>query len=159
MRTTSRAVAFLLVLFALAWDLRGEEVSSLAKRRETLDLASRLLALRTNPAATLTDSLVNPFSPQVRVVAKTPDAPKSRGTDREILEKIAPTIMPTGMMMFGGKPMLLLREKRLKVGDQVRIPYEGVDYVVVVTAIEPTSFRLSLNREEITRPIKPGKTP
>ena len=131
----------------------------MAKRRETLDLASQLLASRASPTASLPDSLVNPFSPKVRAVAKTVDAPKSNGSDREILEKIAPAIMPTGMMMFGGKPMLLLREKRLRIGDQVRLPFEGVDYVVIVTDIQPTSFRLSLNREEITRPIKPGKTP
>jgi hypothetical protein len=159
MRTTSHASAWLLLFSALILDLRGEEVSGLVKRRETLDLGVRLLAPHVNPATSLPDNLVNPFSPQLRTVTKLADVPKSNGTDREILEKIAPSLAPSGMMLFGGKPMLLFREKKLKVGDEVKIPYEGVDYVVVITAIDRTSFRFSLNREEITRPIKLGKTP
>jgi hypothetical protein len=159
MKPTNRALVCLVVIVAAVVQLRGDEVVTSGKRRETLDLASSLLAARANPAASLPNILVNPFSPKAPAVVKGAAVTKSTGTDREILEKIAPTIAPTGMMMFGGKPMLLLREKRLRVGDLVRIPYDGVEYVVVVTNIEANSFRLSLNREEITRPIKPGKSP
>ena len=161
MRTTRPGLVCSLVLFALVWPLRGEEVSSSSKRRETLDLAARLLAPHENPVASVPEDMLNPFSPVrhgVPEVAETKTGNAS-GSDREILEKIAPSIVPTGMMMFGGKPLLLLREKKLKVGDRVKIPFEGVDYTVVITGIERTSFRVSLNREEISRPIKPGKTP
>jgi hypothetical protein len=73
--------------------------------------------------------------------------------------KIASTIAPSGMMMFGGRPLLMLREKKLRIGDSLKLNFDGFDYIVVITAIDPTSFRLRLNHEEITRPIKPGKTP
>ena len=56
--------------------------------------------------------------------------------------------------IFGGRPLLLLGEKKLRVGDNLKRSSDGFDYIVVITAIEPTSFRLRLNHEEITRPIK-----
>ena len=163
MRTTRHELVCLLFFFAMVAHLRGGEVSSSARRQETLDLATRLLAPRENRTASLPDELANPFSIERRSIAKIAGEKKTGGpagvSDREILEKIAPVIAPSGMMTIGGKPLLLFREKKLKVGDHVKIPFEGVDYVVVITAIDRTSFRLSLNREEITRPIKPGKTP
>lgn len=92
MKTTSRALAFLVVVVAVVLPLRGDEVASSSKRRETLDLASSLLATRANPAASLPDSLVNPFSPKAPAAAKAVGVTRSTGTDREILEKIAPTM-------------------------------------------------------------------
>jgi hypothetical protein len=160
MRTTRYKLVCLLFFFAMVVHLRGGEVSSATKRQETLNLATRLLAPHGNQTASLPDDLMNPFSPERHSVVKNVGEKKSAGpSDREILEKIASTITPSGMMTIGGKPLLLFRERKLRVGDPLKISLEGVDYVVVLTAIDRTSFRLSLNREEITRPIKPGKTP
>ena len=118
-----------------------------------------MLAPRENIAASLPHDLVDPFNPaKANADGLKSDRPAG-GTDREILEKIASSITPSGMMVFDGKPLLLFREKMLRVGDHLKMNLDGADYVVVITAIEATSFRLSLNREEITRPIKPGKTP
>jgi hypothetical protein len=150
----------LLALGAGALSVHGGEVSSLAKRQETLNLAAQLLAPRTNPAAQLPDDLVNPFDPGAKAIKNSagqmPDRPPA-SSDRETLEKIASSIKASGMMMLRGQPLLLVHEKKLRVGDDLKIKFEGFDYVVVVTAIEPTSFSLRLNREEVTRPIKPGK--
>ena len=55
--------------------------------------------------------------------------------------------------------MLLFHEKKLKVGDNLKITVEGVDYSVTISAIDQTSFKIRLNGEEVTRPIKPGKVP
>jgi hypothetical protein len=146
------ALMCLLALGAGATIGQGGEVSVPAKRQETLSLAAKLLAPQTNPAAKLPDDLANPFDPGAKDIERPPS-----GSDRETLEKIAATIKASGMMMLRGQPLLLVREKKLKVGDNLKINFEGFDYVVVVTQIDQTSFRLRLNREEVTRPIKPGK--
>ena len=157
MRTTRHVSVCLLVLFAWALRVRCEDVSIFSKRQETLDLAARLLAPREPTVVPQGHDLMNPFSAQRRGADEQNQAAKPVGTDKEILEKIATTMqLPTGMMMFRGKPMLLFREKSLGVGARLKVPVDGVDYIVVITAIESTSFRLSLNREEISRPIKPG---
>jgi hypothetical protein len=153
-------LACLLALNVGAWSLHGGEVSNLAKRQETLNLAAQLLAPRANPAAQLPEDLTNPFDPGAKVTknsgaAKTARAPTS--SDREVLEKIAASIKASGVMMMRGQPILLAREKKYTVGENIKVNIEGFDYVVVVTAIEPASFSLRLNREEVTRPIKSGK--
>ena len=71
-----------------------------------------------------------------------------------MLQRIAAGIKPSGVMMLGGSPLLLIREKKLKVGDNLTITFEGNAYTLVVTGIDRTSFKLRLNNEEITRPIK-----
>jgi hypothetical protein len=161
MRRLHHTLICLLVTGAAALQVLGGELSSSAKRQGTLDLAGRLLAPRKNPAAQLPESLVNPFSPESKAAKNSDGANSGRppgSLDREILAKIASSVTPSGMMMFGGQPLLLFHEKKLKVGDNLKINFEGVEYVVIITAIEATSFRLSLNQEEIIRPIKPGKT-
>jgi hypothetical protein len=132
------------------------QVSSPVKRLESLDLAARLLASRENPASSLPADLVDLFNPsRFGVQAKTTDVSRPTvGSDHEILLKIAEKIKPSGMLMMHGEPLLLFREKKLKVGDTLNIAFEGNDYVIVITGIEPTSFKVSLNHEEITRPIK-----
>lgn len=132
------------------------QVSSPAKRLETLDLATRLLAPRENPAAALPADAVDLFNPpRFGAPPKTSDTPRAAvGSDHEILLKIAEKIKPSGMLMMRGEPLLLFREKKLKVGDTLNIAFEGNDYVLVITGIEQTSFTVSLNHEEITRPIK-----
>ena len=159
MRSIHQTWVCLLAIGVGALQLGGGEVTSSVKRQATLDLASQLLAARKNPASQLPDDLANPFNPGVNVGDDQKAVHTPSSSDREVLEKIASTIKPSGMMMFGGRPLLLLREKKLRVGDNLKINSDGFDYIVVITAIEPTSFRLHLNHEEITRPIKPGKTP
>ena len=159
MRSIHHAWVCWLVVGAGVLQLHGGDVASPGKRQATLDLASQLLAPRQNPASKLPDELVNPFNPGFKVVANSNAVRTPSSSDREVLEKIASTITPSGMMMFGGRPLLLLREKKLRVGDNLKMNSDGFDYTVVITAIEETSFRLRLNHEEITRPIKPRKNP
>lgn len=132
------------------------QVSSPAKRLESLDLAARLLAPRENPALALPADLVDLFNPsRSGTPAKTSAGSRpAGGSDHEILLKLVEKIKPSGMLTMHGEPLLLFREKKLKVGDTLNIAFEGDNYVVVITGIEPTSFKVSLNHEEITRPIK-----
>jgi len=162
MRTMHQALVCLLALGAGVAQLSGGDVSKPIERQGALDLAARLLAPRTNPTAQLPDDLVNPFDPGAGVSKASTNRKAERppgSSDRDALEKIASSIKASGMMMMRGQPLLLVREKKLRVGDTLKVTLEGFDYVVVVTAIDPTSFRLRLNREEVTRPIKSGKNP
>ena len=127
------------------------------KRQASLELAAKLLAPRVDSAASLPDGLVNPFDPTA--TRKSGVTAPAAVSDHDLLEKITARIAPSGAMMFGDHPILLLGEKKLKVGDTLTINFAGADYVVVITDITPTAFRVRLNREEITRPIKSGKAP
>ena len=161
-----RLLGCLLLAVGLGVICRSQDaVQSPAKRQTSIDLGSRLLAARENPAGALPTDLVDPFNPAGfgNVAAAghpTGEAAHVKASDSEILQEIASRITPSGMVMFGGEPMLLFREKRLKVGDSLTITFEGTDYVVVISAIDQTSFKIRLNSDEITRPIiKPGKVP
>jgi hypothetical protein len=140
--------------------LGQEAVSNPSKRQASLDLAAQLLAARENPAEKLPAELVDPFNPLSLGAIPAPSGVKSgdtvraAGSDLDILEKIAPYITPSGSFMLRGEPVLLFREKKLKVGDTLTITFAGTPYVVVITAIDRSSFKVRFNHEEITRPIK-----
>lgn len=81
--------------------------------------------------------------------------------DREILEAIAAKILPSGMIKIGGRPPLLTFGRRnVEVGSTFTVtnPSNGQDYEVSLVAIEPPTFTLRYRNEEITRPIKSGKS-
>lgn len=135
------------------------------RRAESVDLAARLVEPRTPPA--LPAELKNPFSPpgfgqpdpdEEGGVAAGPDRPRAR-TLRDTLEVIASHINPTGTMSLRGEPILLFGSKQTRVGDELPVTYEGTVHILVITAIERTSFTVRLNNEELTRPIKPGSKP
>jgi hypothetical protein len=155
-------LVFLVAVFSAAAPLLGLDSASSVKRQELLELASKLLAPRANPAAQLPVDLINPFDPNSRVDPNTGDGKTKHPSglsDRGILEKVADEIKPSGMMVLNGRPLLIFREKKYEVGESIKRNLEGVDYVLVITAIDATSFRLRFNHEEITRPIKPAMTP
>jgi hypothetical protein len=163
-----RLMVCLLVLGAVRWVSFGEEaVLNPAKRQSTLDLAAQLLAAKENPAEKLPAELVDPFNP-LAFAAPAPSGGKPSETvrpagpvssDLDLLEKLAPHITPSGAFVINGEPVLLFREKKLKVGDSLTINFEGTAYMVIITAIDRSSFKIRFNREEITRPIKSRKVP
>ena len=152
MKTSRRLVCIL----ALCGPVIGvAQVSSPTKRLESLDLAAQVLAPRENRTAELPADLVDLFNPSRFGAQPVTNAPRaSAGSDHEILLKLVEKIRPSGMLLMHGEPLLLFREKKLKVGDTLNIAFEGNDYALVITGIETTSFKISLNHEEITRPIK-----
>lgn len=142
-----------------------ETVSNPSQRQASLELTAQLLAARENPTEKLPAELVDPFNPlgfgasPVPSGVRSGDTVRAASSDLDILEKIAPHITPSGALMLNGEPVLLFREKKLKVGDSLTITFEGTTYVVVITAVDRSSFKIRYNREEITRPIKSRKVP
>lgn len=139
------------------------DLASIEARKSIVDMANNLAKME-NPAP-LPEVLPLPFNPsgfnRSAVAAKaTPDAPAVKPVgDHEILAALAQRVLPTGTFNFGGERWLQFSKKRLKVGDHLTVTQDGTDYTLELTAIDATNFTLRLNREEITRPIKPGKNP
>jgi hypothetical protein len=150
-------------------DKAGFDIAPPDKRRALLELATQLA--KTHAPAPLPAGKINPFDPsgfgqadpderaaelaaaksaQQTVTARAPN-------DRELLETIAGKIVPTGTMFVGGEPTLLLGKKPVKIGTKFTVTYSNIDYVLELIAIDRTTFTLRFNREEIIRPIKPGK--
>lgn len=148
------------------------DVPAPEKRRATVDQALALAA--TSAPAPLTGELVNPFNPsafgqpdpeEMKAILAAQNAAAQAAaqskptTDRQLLQLIAAKIMPSGTVIIGGEARLIFGQKRLHVGDRLTVTYDGQDYPLELTAIDRTTFTLRLNRDEITRPIKPAKTP
>ena len=142
------------------------DLASIEARRITVELAVGLAKLETPEA--LPEALPLPFNPagfnrvvreEVRASDTGPATPQKAFGDHEILVAIAARVTPTGTFNLGGNRWLQFSKKRLKVGDKLTVTHEGQDYTLVLSDIDATNFTLRLNREEITRPIKPGKNP
>jgi hypothetical protein len=150
----SRRLSFLCILECLVFAATAAASSDLAspeRRRASVEAAAALV--QPSAPAPLPADLKNPFiwshGKNAAHVAR------QFAGDREVLSAIANYIVPTGVLQVGDTPMLLLREKKLKVGDYLTITFEGHDYVVELAAVSTTSFTLRLNKEEITQPINP----
>jgi hypothetical protein len=149
----SRPYYILPLFLFLALAATGRAKSDLAtpeQRKASISLAESL-AQPVTPSP-LPSDLRDPFVFS-REAAKTEQHVST--ADREVLAAIAPHVKPSGVVQVGGSPMLLLREKKLKVGDYLTITFEGNDYVIKLSAISHSSFTLRLNKEEITQPINP----
>jgi hypothetical protein len=130
--------------------------SDLATPEQRRESVSRAMALaQPQTPAPLPAGLRNPLGPPPPDKQEIAAKQSGRHTgDHEVLDAIAPHINPSGVMQIGDQPVLLLREKKLKVGDYLTITFEGTDYMIELAAITHSSFTLRLNKEEITQPIK-----
>lgn len=80
-------------------------------------------------------------------------------TDRQLLETIVAKIVPSGSVSMGGRPLLMFGKRFVGTGAHFTVTYKGTDYDLELTEVDSSTFTLRYNREEITRPIKPGKSP
>ena len=175
MRTTLPTLARAAVLALLGAASLAAQQSDLVpppKRATTVEMADRLVQPRV--LAPLPETLVVPFNPagfeqpdpeEIKAQQAAAAAAAAAGTplrpvgDRSVLATLAEKLSPSGTAIIGGNPILLFGSRRLTVGDRLTVTYDGADYQLDITAITRTTFTLRLNREEITRPIKPGKKP
>jgi hypothetical protein len=146
----------------------ASDLSAPEKRRSFVEQASRL-AKPAKPAPLPAD-LALPFSPpgfelsdaQERAAAPgttSQSAPiQKTATDRETLEQIASRVVPSGSIRDkNGEPMLTFGKNTFKKGTNFKVTFNSQDYDLELIRIDSTTFTLRLNREEITRPIKPAK--
>ena len=135
-------------------------------RRPIVELAEKLAKIETTESVA-DAALPKPFNPagfglDSRPVVDTAPTPgpvvKSFG-DRELLGALASKVQPKGTLSLGSQSLLIFGKRNLRAGDRVTVNFEGQDYVLELVSFDRTNFTLRLNREEITRPIKPGKNP
>jgi hypothetical protein len=75
--------------------------------------------------------------------------------ERQLLERLAAQIAPTGMILLRGSPRLVISNKPFEVGTRFTATYNNQDYELELVAIDRTTFTLRYRSEEIIRPIKP----
>jgi hypothetical protein len=168
----------LLTVLPAARAAAGKATSDLvppAKRQATVEKAERL-TLPPAPPEVAAD-LPHPFNPPdfnqphpSEVAANTgpraapaqssasgPPPPSGPAGDREILELLADRLTPSGTFIIGGKPLLVINNKRFEVGTRFTVTYDNQDYELELTSINRTTFALRYRNEEITRPIAARK--
>jgi hypothetical protein len=129
----------------------NSDLATREKRQESIDQAMTLV--QPVAPAPLPIDLKNPFV--LSRDSKDSASTNQLSSDHEVLLAAAAHIVPTGVVQLDGSPIMLLGEKKLKVGDYLTITFAGNDYVVEIAAISHSSFTLRLNKEEITQPINP----
>lgn len=141
----------------------ASDITPPTKRQATIVAAERLT--RPPTPAPLPDDLRHPFNPpefNPAPVKKPADPTKpdaapreTQGpTDRELLETLASRIPNAATMIVGTKPYLIVGAKRLEVGSEFVVGYNGQDYELTLTAIDRTTFTLRYRGEETTRPLR-----
>jgi hypothetical protein len=141
-------------------DLASKDV-----RQVSVDLAASLAKVDA-PEPLVASSLPRPFNPAgFNYTPAAAAGPVAAGTvarafgDREILIALAGKVHPNGTFILGSELLLNFGKKNLRAGDHLTVSYEGQDYNLELVTFDRTNFTLRLNKEEITRPIKPGKNP
>lgn len=137
---------------------QGADVSLPANREKVVSLAEEFMMARAAPVQ-VPDPAPNPF---VWPVAPEPEEgdlpstvsemPKQVTMNVELLTRLAARIPASGTVILGGQPILLLGQKRLKVGDVVTISFEGENYELSIEGITSTSFTVRRGAITHTRP-------
>ena len=128
------------------------------KQREKVVADAVRVAGERNGAAPLPSPLPNPFVPkesprsEENVPVAPPASPGLVGSD--LLAALAARIPSTGTVSIGGEPILLLGQKRLKVGDTLTISFEGQTYELSIAAVTSTSFTVRRGENIHTRPVR-----
>jgi hypothetical protein len=164
--TQATCLSTLLALALPAGSYAAKVVSDLQppqKRQASVATAERL-ARRGTPSPLETD-LKSPFNPPgfgraEQTAAPSgpttvePNAPPPPPGDREVIEAVAAQLNPSGMIVQGGTPLLVMGSKRFEVGTRFTVTYSNQDYELELVSIDRTTFTLRYRGEQITRPIK-----
>jgi hypothetical protein len=156
----------------IALSLLGASVSAqradvLPPQRRVATVEQATVILDRGGDKALPDDLNNPFfpdsfKPKPNAPPPVPTAPgepvvvppTGPSNDYDLLETIAPELNPSGTMILGGQPLLLFGQKKIRVGDQLPIIYQGKRYTLTISDIESSFFTIRLGEAEYTRPIK-----
>jgi hypothetical protein len=142
------------------------DVAAPASRAASVDLASRILSPPT--IVPLAGVPSNPFilsasrvtGPEIDPSQAAAEKAAILASTKSLLVALADRLEPKGTFVVGGESIILLGQKKLKLGDKYTINFEGSVYEVEITAIETTRFSVRYKNEEVTRPIaitKSGK--
>ncbi len=132
-------------------------VSTPASREAVVAAMSKLTSPTTPPSVPVAVSL-DPFNPPPEHIRPGDDAEAgvkvSSMSDEQLVAALIALIQPTGSMMQGGEPYLLLTERRQKIGDKVSVTFDKIEYIVEIVSISGNRFRVRYNDKEAERTIK-----
>jgi hypothetical protein len=136
-----------------------EKAAAIAKQQKADALPPTLNLPFAPPGFDLTDAEEAAAAAAAAALANrgNPAAP-APPTDHQVFVEIVDKIRPSGSFMMGGKPLLSFGNKFVKTGSHFTVTYKGTDYDLELTQIDGTNFTLRYKSEEITRPIKTGKS-
>lgn len=130
-------------------------IMSSEARAEQLKIFKEILDREVTP---LEDKLFlavsNPFVPNHGKVAAVEVEEAVVLSDEELLESLATYVNPTGIFMFGGEFYLIFNEKRLKVGSELGVKLNGVDYIVTIAEITGSTYKISRGETELQLKLK-----
>jgi len=153
---------FALLGAALAFGSAARAQSDLAapKLREQVVADAERVAAARGVSAPSPSAPPNPFVPKENPAEAAPSTEPSAPAavpalaGGELLASLASRIPATGTVSLGGEPILLLGQKRLKVGDTVTISFEGRAYELSIAAVTSTSFTVRRGENIHTRPVR-----
>ncbi len=153
-------VAGLLTCVIVAPAYAAADLPSAQVRAKIIETGEQLLNPPEHKFDPAKGSIKSPFTAKLSVQeVKAPSKTGRPSSDLEFLKLLAAKLNPTGVLMMGDDALLLFGEKKVKVGDTIKIPFDKDSVDVDLVDLSGTSFTLRLNNEQLTRPIKPGKTP
>ena len=139
-------------------------VSPVRSRIATVEVAEQLL--KPSTATLAASSTINPFTLSGNRSVESSDGNQAAAlaavmaSNKTLLSALADQLEPKGTFIVGGDAIILIGQKKLKVGEKLPISFEGTIYELEITSIEATRFSVKFKNEEITRPIaitKPAK--
>jgi|GEM_PF-995301 hypothetical protein len=158
LRFFQRLVLLSLAAFASTGVVRAAaDIAPPKVREKVVANANRVVETR-GVSTDLPSSLPNPFvgkeeeAAAETLVTEEPVAAPGLAAD-DLLAALAARIPSTGTVILGGEPILLLGQKRLKVGDTYAISFEGRTYEVSIAAVTSTSFTVKRGENIHTRPV------
>jgi hypothetical protein len=133
---------------------QSADVSLPAQREALVESATKLWASR-GEQIDVSETATNPFQFLAELPVETTvepnlvSAPAITGVD--LLSKLSAMIPASGTMVIGSESILLLGQKRLKVGDTLTITLDGRSYDLSLEAISSSTFSVRLGSFVHTR--------
>lgn len=168
-RPAARALLPGLVVFSMTLSplaaQANPDLASPKVREKVLADAAVVLEKRGEPAA-LPSPMPNPFvakpgaddaGPAAPAPAAGPPAAPAAAANAGVgvqLAQLASRIPATGVITVGGAPILLVGQKRLRIGDTFTVTLDGQAHDLSIAAIGSTSFTVRRGDSIHTRPVR-----
>lgn len=142
---------------AASLSAQGGQVSFPEKREATLAKTTALIASGAGNRVSFPVNRANPFAAIAKesapvVVERAPEPERSRLSDGRAVQAVARDFNPAGLMILGDRRVLRLRDgSMLREGDTFTARIEGEPYRVLVSAIDPSGYELTVGEASIRR--------
>lgn len=156
--TFSRQLAAIVSAIWIMAPSADANIMSKEERAQAFELARSLVDRSVAPVEADRLALAPaPFSRNLgieKAVAENPRSARSVVSPADLLPKLAHQLNPTGIFVFGGEYYLVFKEKKVKAGAAVAVPYENNEYTVVISDIRHTHYTVAYGGSELQLKLK-----